>query len=99
MKQKDHIYFKIRWPLVIWILGSLALWGPFCGPNGVLEGSSFLETWKKRGHMDIENCGNFWIVEDRLLLFWNCENFFLNIKTFGIFVANESINLDTCEKL
>ena len=29
-----------------------------------------------------ENCGNFWIVEDWLLLFWNknYENFFLNIR-------------------
>ena len=29
----------------------------------------------------------------------NCKNFFLTIKYFGIFVAYESINIDTCENL
>ena len=48
-----------------------------------------------------ENCGNFWIVEDWLLLFWNKTyeswKFLLKYQLFGIFVAFDSINLDTCE--
>ena len=48
-----------------------------------------------------ENCGNFWIVEYQWLLFWNKTNElwknFLKYWIFGIFVAYESINLDTCE--
>ena len=40
-----------------------------------------------------ENCGNFWIMDDYLLLYWNkpykMSKILLKYQIFGIFVAYE----------
>ena len=53
-----------------------------------------LQTWKKartREHYPrkiFENCGNFWNVEDYLLLLWN-KTLEIKYLTFGIFLVYE----------